>query len=188
MGNNAMEESKDVDLGIRSNITRRDFLNASLIGAGAALLKAAAPIGVLSQAEPFDGPGGIGDYARSNGGTEEVLQVGHALCDGKYSALLSNQTETGELYDLIVVGGGISGLAAAYEFKQHKGSKQTCLIFDNHRIFGGEATQNEFLVDDQVLVGPQGSNGTLVPTPPKRGAFDFDGDFQAMHSAAYEFS
>jgi spermidine dehydrogenase len=182
-----MGNSFDRELGIGADITRRDFLNASLIGAGAALLEAAAPSRLLAQARPFDGPSGIGDYARSNGNTEAVLRVGHDLRDGKYAALLKNPIDTGESYDLVVVGGGISGLAAAYEFKQHKTPKQTCLILENHPIFGGEAKENEFMVNGQRLVGPQGSNGTIVPDPPVRLPYDLDGDYYHMNSALYDF-
>ena len=48
-----------------------------------------------------------------------------------------------EAYDLIVVGGGISGLAAAYFFRK-QAAKSRILILDNHDDFGGHARRNEF--------------------------------------------
>src|SRR5437879_5310848 len=151
-------DPSDHELGIGTDITRRDFVNASLVGAGALLLNAASPATLLGQrstTEALDGPSGIGDYAHANGNTQAVLQVGHDLRDGKYDKLSARAVDGGEWYDLVVVGGGISGLAAAYEFKKHKSPKQTCLILENHPIFGGEARQNEFLVNGYRLIAPQ---------------------------------
>ena len=68
--------------------------------------------------------------------------------------------DTGEVYDLVCVGGGLSGLAAAVFFQKSKGGR--CLVIDNHPIFGGEAKRNELLVDGQRLIAPQGSAIYLV--------------------------
>src|SRR5262249_56209813 len=65
--------------------------------------------------------------------------------------------DTGEGYDWVGVGGGISGLAAALFFQRHAAPGMKCLILENHPIFGGEAKQNEFLVDGKRLVAHQGS-------------------------------
>jgi spermidine dehydrogenase len=65
-------------------------------------------------------------------------------------------TDTSERFDLVVVGGGLSGLAAARYFQKIRGGR--CLILDNHPMVGGEAKRNEFLVDGVHLIGPQGSN------------------------------
>jgi spermidine dehydrogenase len=62
----------------------------------------------------------------------------------------------------VVVGGGIAGLGAAYELEK-SAPTATCLILENHPIFGGAAKRNEFLVDGHRLVAPQGSNGFSVP-------------------------
>ena len=104
------------------------------------------------------GPGGVGDYAASHGNTPDVLKAAHGLRNGRFDAsLLAQATDTGEEYDLVVVGGGFAGLAAAHHFRRLDGAGR-CLILDNHPIFGGEAKRNEFLVDGHRLVGPQGSN------------------------------
>ncbi|HSF17346.1 MAG TPA: NAD(P)-binding protein [Vicinamibacteria bacterium] len=72
--------------------------------------------------------------------------------------------DTGERYDLIVVGGGLSGLGAAWFFQKQRGGR--CLVLDNHPLPGGEAKRNEFMVDGIHLIGPQGSNDFGTRPPP----------------------
>src|SRR3989440_4082076 len=146
-------------LGMNEPISRRDFLNGALLAGAGFLLPGQAP--TISPADAFNGYGGIGDYRHSNGNTWDVLSAGHALRDGAFEQRLANATETGEIYDLVAVGGGISGLAAAVFFQKYKGGR--CLVIDNHPIFGGEAKRNEFLVDGQRLIAHQGSAIFLVP-------------------------
>ncbi len=112
--------------------------------------------------DPWTGPGGTGDYAASNGNTKAVMDAAHRVRDGLY-AKPPKATDTGEVYDLVVVGGGITGLTAAYFFAKSNGGSKTCLVLDNHPIFGGEAKQNEFLVNGVRLIAPQGSNDFGVP-------------------------
>jgi phytoene dehydrogenase-like protein len=78
--------------------------------------------------------------------------------------------DTGEIYDCVIVGGGISGLAAALIFQRKAGEGKTCLVLDNHPIFGGEAKRNEFLVDGHRLIGHQGSALFWPPIPQLYGA------------------
>ncbi len=59
---------------------------------------------------------------------------------------------------MVIIGGGFSGIGAAYEFYKKYGNTKKCLILENHPVFGGEAKQNEFDVDGYKLYGPQGSN------------------------------
>lgn len=142
---------------LNHSITRRDFLNGMLLGAGAGLLSLSAPSRLL--AAMLTGPdyGGVGDYALSPGNTEEVLRVLQAIEKGKYRTL-SNVIDTGETYDLVVAGGGLSGLGAAYEFAKNAPKKSRCLILENHPIFGGAAKRNEFMVQGERLIAPQASN------------------------------
>ncbi|HEY1953200.1 MAG TPA: NAD(P)-binding protein [Gemmatimonadaceae bacterium] len=81
--------------------------------------------------------------------------------DGAFESRIARATDTGEMYDLVAIGGGISGLAAAVFFQKYRGGR--CLVIDNHMIFGGEAKRNEFLVDGQHLTAHQGSAIFLVP-------------------------
>ncbi|MCZ6777220.1 MAG: NAD(P)/FAD-dependent oxidoreductase [Ignavibacteria bacterium] len=143
-------------------ITRRDFLNATLLGAGAILLGCGAPLGLQIQEKVWEEEyGGVGDYAN----TSEATRVAHDVRDGRYDHLPDETIDTAETFDLVVVGSGISGLSAAFEFKQVRRPEQKCLLLDNHPIFGGEAKRNEFVVNRQRLMGPQGSNSFVVPNP-----------------------
>jgi spermidine dehydrogenase len=161
-------------LGMDSSITRRDFLGTALLASGAALLDGFPPwqlwaastrdANVTADSE-WNGYGGVGDYASSNGNTWEVLTAGHKLRDGSYEKSFANLVETGEKYDCVVIGGGISGLAAALFFLRQAGPNARCLVLENHAIFGGEAKQNDFEVGGQWLTAHQGSAIYFVPYP-----------------------
>ena len=162
-------DSKERDLGLDAPITRRDFLNSALLASGAALLETRAPL--VRQAPnatnpAWEGPGGVGDYARSHGNMWSAVTTAHELRDGAFNgdAIRRRAVDSGERYDLIVVGGGISGLGAAAFFQKLRGGR--VLVLDNHAMVGGEAKRNEFLVDGVRLIGPQGSNdfGTRLPS------------------------
>ena len=116
----------------------------------------------LTTNDSWTGYGGVGDYATSNGNTRPVMVASHLIRDGKKADIMSSAKSTGEIFDLVVVGGGFSGLGAAFQF-QAKTESKSCLILDNHPVFGGEAKENEFSVDGYRLFGPQGSNGFLPP-------------------------
>lgn len=142
---------------MKTEITRRDFVGGVLVASGAALLDGLTPLELMAEKDEFTGYGGVGEYARSNGNTWAVLQAGHRIRDRVYEALPKDVIETGEMYDCVVVGGGISGIAAALFFQQQTGGRKKCLVLENHPIFGGEAKQNEFEVDGKRLVAHQGS-------------------------------
>jgi spermidine dehydrogenase len=157
------------ELGMGNPITRRDFLNTMALGAGAALLGMPAPAARAQSSDqpwhPWTGYPGVGDYARSNGNTWEVVSAAHGLRDGTYEKAISGAADTGEIYDLVVVGGGFAGTVAAHQFLKEGGPRRTCLLLDNHPIIGGEAKRNEFVVRGQRLIGPQGSNEGSPPSP-----------------------
>jgi spermidine dehydrogenase len=149
-------------------MTRRDYLNSTLLASGSMLLGGATPMDLLAK-EDWDGFGGVGDYAASNGNTFEVLSDAHRMIrDHAFDRAPAKVIDTGEKYDCVVVGGGISGLAAALLFKRQAGPHRTCLVLENHRIFGGEGKRNEFLVDGQRLLAHQGS---AMIFPPLAGTF-----------------
>ena len=163
----------DHSLGLDRNITRRDFLNSTLLASGGMLLNAASPAQLLAQQaqekgrsdDDWTGYGGIGDYANSNGNTMSVMDAGHRIRNGEFESLPADIIDTGETYDCVIVGGGISGLAAALIFQQLIRKGKNCLVIDNHPIFGGEAKRNEFQVDGQRLIAHQGSAFFPVPYP-----------------------
>jgi spermidine dehydrogenase len=147
----------DRALGMDQAISRRDFLNATLLASGTLLMSSASPMKLVAEQDDWTGYGGVGDYARSNGNTLAVLTAGHRIRDGEFETFPKEQIETGEMYDCVIVGGGISGLAAALFFQRQAGKGKKCLVLDNHPIFGGEAKRNEFLVDGKRLIAHQGS-------------------------------
>jgi spermidine dehydrogenase len=149
-------------------MTRRDYLNSTLLASGGLLLGGATPMDLLAK-DDWDGYGGVGDYSSSNGNTFEVIADAHKLIrDHPNEGLPANIIDTGEEFDCVVVGGGISGLAAALFFKRQAGPRHTCLVLENHRIFGGEARRNEFLVEGRRLFAHQGS---AMFFPPLDGTF-----------------
>jgi spermidine dehydrogenase len=158
----------DKTLGMNQPMCRRDFLNSTLLAAGGALLGPLTPQQLLATANESDwtGYGGVGDYANSNGNTLEVITAGHQIRSGVFNnSLPPDAIDTGEVFDCVVVGGGVSGLSAALFFQKCGGPKLTCLVLDNHPIFGGEAKRNEFIVDGQRITGPQGADHFQVPLP-----------------------
>ncbi len=157
--------TNDRTLGMNARICRRDFLNSALLASGSVLLESLTPLELLAQQPGWGGYTGEGDYAGANGNTEEVMLAAHAVRDGVFDSPSTAVVDTGEVFDLVVVGGGISGLASALYFKDQAQPKQTCLVLENHPIFGGQARRNEFVVDGQRLIAPQGSNFFWMPQP-----------------------
>ncbi len=155
----------DKSLGMDERISRRDFLNSTLLASGGLLMSSLTPLELLGEEDELTGYGGVGDYSRSNGNTLEVLAAGHRIREGEFEQLPANVVETGEMFDCVVVGGGISGLAAALLFLRKSGKNRSCLVLDNHPVFGGEAKRNEFMVDGHRLMAHQGSAVFFVQYP-----------------------
>lgn len=162
----ADEKRHDRTLGIHQPICRRDFLNSTLLATGGVLLGPLTPQQLLASAkDDWTGYGGIGDYANSNGNTFEVMNAGHEIRDRVFNSLPPDTIDTGEIFDCVVVGGGVSGLSAAVFFQEYAGPNFKCLVLENHPVFGGEAKRNEFMVDGQRIMGPQGADHFQVPLP-----------------------
>ena len=154
--NSGRKKREDKILGMDERVSRRDFLNGTLLASGGLLLGSTNPMELLSE-DDWTGYGGVGDYRRSNGNTYEIVQAGHRIRDGEFQAFPASSIDTGQMYDCVIVGGGISGLAAALFFVRQAGKNRKCLVLDNHPIFGGEAKGNEFEVDGHRLMAHQGS-------------------------------
>lgn len=143
----------DRDLGMLRDITRRDFLGGVAVGTAATWTAGTAPAGAAQQvgAAP-SAPGGAYPPALMGmrGSHAGSFEVAHRLRDAR--AWRDAATDTGERYDLVVVGGGISGLAAAHYFRAAVGPDATVLVLDNHDDFGGHAKRNEFTHDGRMLM------------------------------------
>ena len=128
---------RDRNLGMDRSITRRDFLNGVGVTVGGSLLSSpvARAMGFLA---PDRYPPALTGLRGSHDGSWEVA---HSMRDGQ---VWEDGLDTGESYDLVVVGGGISGLAAAYFYRKAMGNDARILVVDNHDDFGGHAKRNEF--------------------------------------------
>jgi len=128
-----------------AKITRRDFLNGVALTAGASLIPpemwAAAAADLEAQDAPGYYPPAKTGLRGSHAGSFETM---HAVRDSGFFDSAPKPSDTGETYDLVIVGGGISGLAAAHYFRQAAGTKARILVLDNHDDFGGHAKRNEF--------------------------------------------
>jgi spermidine dehydrogenase len=160
-----MAESNDKDLGMRRNITRRDFLNGIAVTSGLSMLPphllAALEHDLDPEKSPKYYPPALTGLRGSHVGSFEVA---HSVRDGDFWQKAGTPTDTGEKFDLIVVGGGISGLSAAYFFRKANPSARV-LILDNHDDFGGHAKRNEFTVGDRKLLGFGGTFSIESPAP-----------------------
>ncbi|GAC1616015.1 MAG: NAD(P)/FAD-dependent oxidoreductase [Candidatus Acidiferrum sp.] len=160
---------KDHELGMDRPIARRDFLNGVAVTAGASLVAPgslwAEVFGLSnSNSTPFspekdpsyNPPARTGLRGSHNGSWE----VAHSMRDGKR---WDNPGADTDSYDLVIVGGGISGLAAAYFYRKHAGPKARILILDNHDDFGGHAKRNEFHAGGRLLIGYGGTQSIAGP-------------------------
>jgi spermidine dehydrogenase len=146
----------DHELGMDAPITRRDFLNGVPLAVGGAVAGGLSPellaAGLAAGPAPQDTPGydppALTGLRGSHPGSFEAA---HNLRDGDFWSGAGKITETGEVYDLVVVGGGISGLAAAHFYRARRKAARI-LILDNHDDFGGHAKRNEFQLDGRLAL------------------------------------
>src|SRR6266478_3731369 len=156
-----MSERNDRKLGMDRSITRRDFLNGVAIGASGAVAGSMIPgfaweaFGASAAAQDQVGyyPPALTGLRGSHVGSFEAA---HGVRDGKFPAKGAAPADTRELYDLVIVGGGISGLAAAY-FWRAKNPDARILILDNHDDFGGHAKRNELRANGRMLLANGGT-------------------------------
>ena len=162
---------KDRELGLGRDITRRDFLNGVAVGTGSALLSASISPETLFAAAAADefAPEKSPDYyppARMGirGNHDGTFTFAHRLRDGESADAFGTPQDTGEEFDLVVVGGGISGLAAAHFFRKQAGKNARILILDNHDDFGGHAKRNEFRAGGRDLISFGGTMSIEKPS------------------------
>jgi spermidine dehydrogenase len=144
------------------SITRRDFINGVALTAGAAMM----PWHLL--AETADAEKGNSYYPPAltglRGSHPGSFETAHSMRDGTFWDSAGKPEDTGETYDLIIVGGGISGLSAAH-FYRKANPKARILILDNHDDFGGHAKRNEFRVGNSFRLGFGGTFSIESPAP-----------------------
>jgi len=161
------DEKRNRDLGMRCPISRRDFLNGVAVGVGGAL----AGDTLLSAAvidREGDDPAKSAEYyppalTGMRGNHDGSFTFAHRLRDGGKWDAGGPATRADGTYDLVVVGGGISGLASAYFFRKAAGSGAKILILDNHDDFGGHAKRNEFTAGARMLLSYGGTQSIESP-------------------------
>ncbi|MGC2465678.1 MAG: FAD/NAD(P)-binding protein [Candidatus Acidiferrum sp.] len=164
------KDKRNRELGMHCPITRRDFLNGVALGVGGTLAS-----GTLG-AEKLLAAAALDDYALEKaanyyppalmgmrGNHEGSYTFAHGLRDGERWDGDGPAAETGETYDLVVVGGGISGLAAAYFYRKSAGKDTRILILDNHDDFGGHAKRNEFRAGNRMVLSYGGTQSIESP-------------------------
>ena len=153
--------ASDKALGLDRPISRRQFCQGSAVAVGSSLLP-------WAQAAEFQGsPELISPYyppalTGLRGAHVGSFETAHALAhDGKRWAM---GTDTGEgEFDLVVAGGGISGLSAAW-FYQKENPRARILVLDNNDDFGGQAKRNEFTIDGNTIIAYGGSQSIDTPS------------------------
>jgi spermidine dehydrogenase len=156
-------KGEDRDLGMDRPISRRDFVQGSAVTVGAAAAVASGSIEALAQATQA-GPADPRNYPPLRNGMRGAhpgsFEDAPGMNQGK---TLPEPVSTHENYDLVVVGGGISGLAAACFFRQRAGASAKILVLDNHDDFGGHAKRNEFYYKGRQLMAAGGSDYLVSP-------------------------
>ncbi len=184
-----MDDFHNRDLGMHRRITRRDFLNGVAIAIGTTLRPVggfADEGGLTVPSRPPEGQGADGSaqepllakgitpsdpsyypptLSGMRGSHPGSFESAHLARDGDYWKAASQPINTGESYDLVVVGGGISGLAAAYFYRAHAGRSARILILDNHDDFGGHAKRNELHLAGRMLLMNGGTMSIESPFP-----------------------
>ena len=152
-----MSDGYDRDLGMHRKITRRDFVG----GVGVAVTGSMFAPGLLSPRQELSWEDrkslAVQEYyppamTGMRGSHPGSFEVAHGLRDGNPWADAGPEADTGEHYDLVVVGAGLSGLSAAYFFQTSAGPGARVLVIDNHDDFGGHAKRNEFTYGGRTLL------------------------------------
>ena len=157
--------SRDRELGMDRPIRRRDFLNGVAVAIGAPLVAdyplLAGQSGGAQPASTYYPPALTGMRGTHPGSYDTA----HALRDHTFWNHADKPSDTGERYDLVIVGGGISGLSAAHFYRKAAGNGPRILILDVLDDFGGHAKRNEFDVGGRKLLGYGGTYAIESPSP-----------------------
>ncbi|HEY1422617.1 MAG TPA: NAD(P)-binding protein, partial [Candidatus Acidoferrum sp.] len=160
------KELSDHELGMNRAIPRRDFLNGAAMTIGAALLPQSPIAGSAKLDEPQNHAGYNPPISTGLRGSHPgSFEIAHSLRDGTFWKTAPTPEALTEKYDLIIVGGGISGLAAAHFYRERAGSAAKILILENHDDFGGHARRNEFHLGGKLQLLNGGTMLIDSPTP-----------------------
>jgi len=162
------DENRDRRLGMGRRITRRDFLNGVAVGVGALAYASLPDLAHGAHAAFQAGTDSAKFYPPAltgmRGSAPGSYDVAHALRDGNFWETAGSPADTNETYDLVIVGGGISGLAAAYFYRKHVGKGSRVLVLDTNDDFGGHARRNEFHVGERLLLSNGGTQSIESPS------------------------
>ena len=139
---------------------RRDFINGIQVAIGASLLPASLQSCQPDQVE-FTLPNNYYPPIKTGmrGNHDGSWETMHEQITGK----TWNEPSRGEEYDLVIVGAGISGLAAAYFYNKQQ-PNASILIIDNHDDFGGHAKRNEFDFNGNTRISYGGTEAIDTPS------------------------
>ena len=137
-------------------VTRRDFLDGMALTIAAGFAPSA--LGALASHAEVYPPALTGLRGQHPG----AFEAAHDLVF-KNAPVRLGGLEVEDEFDCVVVGGGISGLAAAWFYRQRHGAAARILVLDNHDDFGGHARRNEFTVGERTLIGYGGSEALQSP-------------------------
>ena len=160
------DENRDRELGMDRPIPRRDFLNGVSVAIGASLIEPGSFWGRLlaDSDKPYAPEKEPGYYPPAKtgmrGSHDGSWEVAHAMSHGETWTSPSPDPDS---YDLLVVGGGTSGLSAAFFYRQKAGPNAKILILDNHDDFGGHAKRNEFHSGNRLIIGYGGTQTITGP-------------------------
>jgi spermidine dehydrogenase len=154
------------ELGMHKSIPRRDFLNGVAMGLSAGSLAEVEGTASNPAEQPDEEATGYPPLrANLRGNIPSALAEFNHIRAGEYTEFPVAESNIDENFDLVVVGGGISGLAAAHFYRTALGSEQRILILDNHDDFGGHAKRNEFHHEGRTFIGYGGTMAIATPYP-----------------------
>ena len=157
-----MSASEYRQLGMDRPIARRDFLSGVAIGiTGAAAFAGAQAL----DAQTSDAANYPPLRSGLRGNYPAAVDIFNQIRQRQFEKFPVADSEIQEDYDLVIVGGGISGLSAAYFYQLAMGKNAKILILDNHDDFGGHAKRNEFHYKGKKFIGYGGTQGIATPYP-----------------------
>jgi spermidine dehydrogenase len=178
--------TRDRELGMGPTITRRDFMNGAAMLASASMLPSNAMGGAGQIPEPqnrpsYDPPVSTG----MRGSHAGSFETAHSLRDGTFWSKAGKPIKLREKLDLVVVGGGISGLTSAHLFRERFGNSARILVLENHDDFGAHAKRYEFHLAGRLALLNAGQTETSAALPDDREhGFRRDGLHRCCHQPA----